>query len=768
MNLPEDARIGWIEQNSDLGSPLRQRLLALIAGDRLANLRTGGARDAIEDERLPDRIGAYRIVGRIGRGGMGAVYRGERMTGDFAHTAAIKVIKPGLLSERLVERFERERQTLAGLAHPNITQLFDGGSTEAGDPYIVMELVDGMSLGDWIETAVADRAARIGVFLSICDAVGFAHQNLIIHRDITLSNILVTPSGVPKLIDFGISRPPAAAPSHDLVSPVRSLEGLSLTPGFAAPERVAGEAATTLSDIYSLGVVLDRLFPAPRDRDVAAIIARACAAAPEERYPSADALADDLKAWRDGLPVVACGGGRTYVLRKFVARNWLAVTASVLALVALVGALSATLVANRRAEAARIVDEKRFEQTRSLAKIMMFDVYDSVSAIPGSTDARFLLARTAQHYLDALASDPAAPADLRLEVGEGYFRLARVVGSTGGQSLGKREDAKPLYDRAHRFLTEVHAAAPDRADARIALAHLLAVRAGERLYGEDDSKTARKEARQARALLEALPQLNARAAGALTGAYLYEGDSWGWDNDIPAAGRVYEAGLRSIAAMPQAIRDSLDVGTSHSGLLRQSGEVYRYTGQPERAIARMAEAVELNRRLIAVGGGRPADIRKLISSLNTLADTQLSQGQLKPALTIISEAQSVAQKAAAANPTDAGAQEFVALVGITLAKIESALGAHARAIAAAEQVIAIRQALARTSGNNKGARITLAVGLKEAASIFRAGGNKARGCSALRESVAILDKYLRGGGLSDYDRQNTLEPSVAALKACTA
>ncbi len=441
LDLPPGERVAWVEAHSDINSPLRTRLMAMLAGDRLANLRTGGVGDMINDERLPERIGAYRITDLIGQGGMGAVYRGERMTGDFDHVAAIKLIRPGVLSDALVERFQRERQTLASLSHPNIARLFDGGATEKGDPYIVMEYVDGVPLGKWIETSAASKAERTALFLDICAAVSFAHQNLIVHRDITPSNILVAKDGTAKLIDFGIARPPVE--DVDTASSTKkSLEGLSLTPGYAAPERIAGEAATTLSDVYSLGILLDRLPNDAIDADLTAIIAKASATEPTDRYSSVDALADDVKAWRDGNVVAARIGGKRYAAGKFVGRHKISVGAGALAVLFLFGALVTTLVANTRAEAARIEAERRFGELRSLAGYMVFDLNDDLARTVGNAGARRSLVGKAQVYLSALAATPDATADIKLEAARGLISLARVQGVPTGPNFGDHEQAR--------------------------------------------------------------------------------------------------------------------------------------------------------------------------------------------------------------------------------------------------------------------------------------------------------------------------------------
>ncbi len=504
VGLPERERVPWIEAHSDADSVMRTRLLAMLAGDRLANLRTGGAGDVLADERLPERIGAYRITGLIGQGGMGAVYRGERMTGDFDHVAAIKLIRPGVLSDILVERFQRERQTLANLSHPGIARLFDGGATDKGDPYIVMEYVDGIPLGTWIETKGASRAERTSLFLDICSAVSFAHQNLIVHRDITPSNILVAHDGTAKLIDFGIARPPLA--DLDAALPTRkSLAGLSLTPGYAAPERIAGEAATTLSDIYSLGILFDRLFKADQNADLKAIIARASAPEPAHRYPSVDAFADDVKAWRDGKVVAAREGGTRYAIMKFVRRHKAGVAIALGTFLLMAGSLAATLYSYAAAEKARAAEVRRFAQLRSLSGFMLFDLNDRLRKVPGNTVARASLAAEAQKYLSALAGSATDDKALQLETANGLIELARIQGSPLEPNLALIPDTIQNLQRAEKLLAELGPDAAKTPAVGAAITRAGIYRALIELHGETNAKGSAQFLAKAGAALDNVP-----------------------------------------------------------------------------------------------------------------------------------------------------------------------------------------------------------------------------------------------------------------------
>ena len=203
--------------------------------------------------RVGRRIGAYNVIEEIGQGGMGEVYRAARADGQFEKQVAIKMVRGGYDSAAVLDRFRHERQILASLDHPNIARLLDGGTTEEGIPYLVMELIEGTRIDQYCDTHALGVNERLGLFLQVCSAVQYAHQRLVIHRDIKPGNILVTKEGVPKLLDFGIAKilDPAAGAEATIAGP--------MTPEYASPEQVRGEPITTATDVYSLGVVLYQL-----------------------------------------------------------------------------------------------------------------------------------------------------------------------------------------------------------------------------------------------------------------------------------------------------------------------------------------------------------------------------------------------------------------------------------------------------------------------------------------------------------------------------
>lgn len=446
LDVAEDARDAWLDAQTSGRPDLRARLDAMRRADTAAVMQTGSASRQVEDSPDPEAVGAYRISSLMGRGGMGSVYRAERSAGDFAHVAAVKLIKPGLLSSALVERFRRERQTLAQLRHPNIAQLYDGGETPDGAPYIIMELVDGAPLLQWAEAGALGRDDRAALFLTICDAVGFAHRNLIVHRDLTPSNILVTADGIVKLIDFGIAKPTDRETDEaDRTGP--SIGSLSMTPGFAAPERMLSAKVTTLADIYSLGKILSALI-ADRDADLAAIADKASAIKPEDRYPTVEALSRDIIKWREGRPVAARPAGWADRIAKLVRRNrWQSVGIAV-ATGALVAAFVMTFAAYSRAESARAAEAARFAELRSLAGYMLFDLNGQLERVVGNADARAGLAARAQRYLAGLAKDDGADPDLALETARGFVALAKIQGVPGQPNLGQYDTARANLQQA--------------------------------------------------------------------------------------------------------------------------------------------------------------------------------------------------------------------------------------------------------------------------------------------------------------------------------
>lgn len=754
LEVPEAERDAWLAARTGARQALADRVVVLLEADRLAAIPTGATLDMLEDEGVPDRIGAYRIVERIGRGGMGSVYRGERMTGDFSHVVAIKVIKPGLLSHALAERFRRERQTLASLVHPNIAQLYDGGETEDGSPYFAMEFIDGLPLLAWVERHEPSLPARQRLFADICAAVAFAHGNLIVHRDLTPSNVLVTESGLVKLIDFGIARPADAV--GEVTDMIRSsISGLSLTPGYAAPERLTGGGVTTAADIYSLGKVLEKLIPPrPGQTELKAIIACATATDPAERYPTADALGADVAAWRDGRPVAAMGRPRFYATRKFIGRHKFGTAATLTGLSLLVAALVTALIANARAQTAREEAERRFDQTRAIARTLLFDVYDDVSRVPGSTHARERLARTGLAYLEALSDHPNAPVEVRIEAGRGYLRLAQVMGGGLSSQLGRYENANALLARADSIIVPLARDNPELPAARQALAALRIEQSSVNLYNNNDVRQARAQASEARALVQA------GAAGAPETARLYadalraEGETYLWTEEFPRARAMFTAAERFITGLPPAIQRSPAMQSARAGNLRYLGEAHHSLGETEPARVALDQAVTLSLAVLAAQPDDPLLRRRAVTALRYRAIVHRANARHAPARASIEQARTEALKLRDRDPNDVGALQLLAIVSEVYMETLSDLGRHADAFRIGEEVRGAYRIMVARAGNAPGQLRSMAMALRSEAAVRYNGGDFAGACRIWAELTAILDGLERRGALTDYDRAN--------------
>ncbi len=427
--LSERERQGYLERVCGSDTDLRAEAEALLnaegpAAELFAML--GQHLSTPEVSALPAgglRAGPYLLEHSIGSGGMGDVFAARRVDDEYAIRVAVKTTRMGLTSEHLVRRFRRERQILASLEHPNIARLIDGGVLENGCPYMVMEFVDGESIDKWIAHKGLAGSAVLPALLPVLRAAEYAHANLVVHCDLKPANILVTADGVPKLLDFGIAKL-----LRDEESDVTSV---ALTPRYAAPELRQGQPATVASDVFSLGILMrETCGPlVPPDSDLALIIAKASEADPAARYASVGALRDDVERLLAGHPILARRPSLEYHLQKYVSRHRIAVLASTLAVLVL--AASAVYAWNQAAKANR-----RYNDTRALARTLMFEAHDAVMELQGSTPVQLLLIDRSMQYLERLAADSKGDPAIEAELADSYRRLGELMGNPYRPNLG--------------------------------------------------------------------------------------------------------------------------------------------------------------------------------------------------------------------------------------------------------------------------------------------------------------------------------------------
>ncbi len=529
----DTARAAFLDAQCGSDGELRRDVDALIAAHAAgasflsepAHLEVAAlVSDRFEADRVGLRIGAWRLERVLDRGGMGTVYLCERADGAFAQQAALKLLRPGLDTRELVRRFERERQILAGLDHPNIARLLDGGATTDGHPYLVMEYIDGQPIDRWCDAQRLGIGERIDLLRRVCDAVQHAHQKLVIHCDLKPSNILVTADGEPRLLDFGIAR--LVRPDAFVADDTATVQRL-LSPDYASPEQVRGEPVSTATDVHALGILLHQLIcgdrpyrvsslspqellrtvceqqPAkpsamlrgvlqqsperaeaiamaratrPRrlvralEGDLDTIVMTALRKEPARRYATPAALGADLARLRKNLPIHAQPDRIGYRLGKFVARHRTGVAAAAVVLLALVGGLGAALWQAQRATLARQHAEARFNDVRELAIALVFDLHNAIANLPGSTRARQLLVARALTYLEILGKDARDDAQLAGELAGAYIRIGDAQGHPEESSLGDLAAAAASYRKALALRRDLVARTPQSAEAHHQLA----------------------------------------------------------------------------------------------------------------------------------------------------------------------------------------------------------------------------------------------------------------------------------------------------------
>jgi serine/threonine protein kinase/tetratricopeptide (TPR) repeat protein len=495
LSLSEDERRAWLK-SFRLEKPELAALLDTLLEEHRAVaeerfLEQSPAAVLNESSLAGQTLGAYRILGSIGQGGMGSVWLAERSDGRFERRVAIKFLHFSVAGGG-TQRFKREGRILGQLAHPHIAELIDAGVTPKGEPYLVLEHVEGEHIDKYCDNRRLDVESRIRLFLDVLSAVAHAHANLIVHRDIKPSNVLVRNDGQVKLLDFGIAKL-IGDESRSAEATLLTLEGgAALTPQFAAPEQITGAPVTTGTDVYALGVLLFMLLtgqhpagsgshsPAelvkaivdtetPRaseaitaaegtmiaDKagtkpeklrrqlrgDLDTILSKTLKKNPQERYTSVIAFADDLQRFLRREPISARPDSFAYRADKFIRRNKIGVALTALAVI---GILAANIAVQREARRT----EYRFREVRKLAHTVLFDLTPQIENLAGATPARELLVKTSLEYLDSLASESTSDPGLQLELATAYERIGDVQGNSRYSNLGHPEAAVDSYRKA--------------------------------------------------------------------------------------------------------------------------------------------------------------------------------------------------------------------------------------------------------------------------------------------------------------------------------
>lgn len=691
-------------------------------------------RPAARPTRLSDwegrRVGPYRLVKKLAAGGMGAVYVAERADQQYEKQVAIKVVRPGMDTENILQRFLQERQVLAALDHPNIARMLDGGTTPEGMPYLVMEYVDGgVPIDVYCDQKKLDVRERLELFRTVCNALQYAHQNLIVHRDIKPQNILVTPDGTAKLLDFGIAKQldPAAHRGTEL-----TVDSAPMTPEYASPEQVKNEPVTTSTDVYAMGVVLYRLLTGrtpyilkaqnapelflaitrqepqrpseavrragPPDPDECArvregtpdklakrlrgdldvMLLTALQKEPVRRYHSVQHLGDDVRRYLEGLPVAARGDTVGYRVGKFIARHKIAAAATIAFTIGLIALTISSVYFANQARKEQAIAVRRFQDVRKLATFVVFEFDDAIRG--GETNARRVLVEQALGYLNGLSKEAGNDPAILRDLAKAYLKVGDIQGNPYVANLGDTKGAIETYRRAAETADALMRVEPGKLEnatvqghSRIGLADLTA-QAGNR-------NEARKYYQEATRILEAsaagdaageAAKLVAKTVGKVGNMQLLEGNA-----------TAALASLERALAMAQAIGAKNPSDPEAAEMVARAlaglGRVLVRLGRNSEGIAKLRDALTTQSQLSLAKPNQSLLRRDLGGYSVLLGDALLASKQLESAAESYSESVGVHRQLLRGDPKNRQYLRDTYLALGRLASVQQQMGRHGEA-----------------------------------------------------------------------------------------
>jgi eukaryotic-like serine/threonine-protein kinase len=757
----------FLENSCGEDRALREEVESLLRYEGVSTV-SGVAGSAPADDRggvglKGRRLGPYQLLHQVGRGGMASVYLAIRADDQYSKQVAIKLLDGVTNSEEVVRRFRNERQTLAVLDHPNIVKLLDGGATPDGLLYLVMDYVQGVPISDYCDAHRLTVDERLELFRTVCAAVHYAHQNLVIHRDLKPGNILVNSNGAPKLLDFGIAK--LLNPEFLGQAGVTRAAVHPMTPEYASPEQVRGEPVTTATDVYSLGVILYELLagcppyrigratlpelervvcleepqrpsaavlqpdtqvdrrpaeegqhvpgatsaargePSPRKLserlagDLDNIVLMALRKEPQRRYASAEQLAEDLGRHLDRQPVIARKATAWYRTGKFVRRHRVAVVAAAAVFALLVFAVVLTTREARIANRERLLAQGRFNDVRTLADSFLFDFDSAIKNLPGSTPARQLVVRKALDYLSRLEDQTAGDASLQKDLVRAYLRVGDIQGSPITANLGDVQGALESYAKAQRIALDLRRSRPRDPEAAALLA-----KAGLKIaYAELFTGRPR----------DAVADLNRSAAI-----------------------------LESVAHGPGAdLEAQLDLIDTYSSL----GDAYGHGSVmnldlPGKSLAYFQKSRDLAQGLLDAHPDDREVLRRVAIAESKIGDILLAQGESRQAVEHHRASLTDFARLAASDPKNAIAQRELAIGYARLAKSLRVAGEQEEADELESKAIPISEKLYAADPTNMQAKFDLAVGYRDMSVRLEARGNLAGAADYFGRAIKLVSE----------------------------
>jgi non-specific serine/threonine protein kinase/serine/threonine-protein kinase len=806
LELPPGEMTRYLDETCGTDAELRAEVLSLIAalGEAGAFLEEPVVNMAAPRTSAGRQIGPYRLERLLGQGGMGEVYLSTREVDGYAMPVALKLIRHSAVTPGAVRRFRMERQILARLHHGGITRLLDGGITDDGLPYLVTEYVEGTPLDRSDPFQALPLGKRLEAFLAICEAVSYAHRQLVVHGDLKPGNILIHNGGEIKLLDFGISRLLQTSEDTTEQRPGGTTQP-AMTPAWASPEQLRGEAAGIASDLYSLGRILyylltgeqaqpiERMSPLqyyeklqrevplrPSQRagdrrlegDLDNIVLKALEFEPGERYRSVEALAEDVRAHLSSRPIAARPHTWTYRTQKFMRRNRLVVMATAAVLVALLSGLGLTLWQARIARQNYERAERRFQDVRRLANSFIFEMDDAIARLPGATAVRGTMVRNSLQYLDSLVQEAGDDASLQEDLANAYEKVGDVQGRPGALNLGGTGAALQSYRKAEgirRALLSAAATEEDRDKREEALANTL-MRTGQILRATGDFPKALELDRTAlemrRSLLNRKPADALRlrnVASSLTATSASLSMMGGFQGVLILRREGLEIYERLVKQNPASVDARLGLAVAHTRM----ASILMHEGDQAGSIRHYREALRVQQGLYRTHVGEAQFQINLALAHSNLGNALRAAGDGKHALEELREAKRLFEPVVNADANEVRARTLLATVRLRESKVWMDLGDTERAGRIMRSVLEERRLLSERNPANAGAKGEVAEAHGVLGDIELRAGRYAGAVAQYETALGVLaemEQARRSNSADREEKERILERLAEARK----
>jgi len=810
LELKPDERVSFLNTACAADENLRSEVLGLLSahdssGDFIQHPAVVDVGFLVSDTNhsaaaAGQHIGTYEIIRELGRGGMGAVYLASRADEAFDKQVALKLIKRGMDSDAIIKRFVMERQILANLDHPNIARMIDGGTTEDGLPYFVLEYIEGTTITRYCDEHKLNTLERLKLFFQVCAAVQFAHQNLIVHRDLKPSNIIVTKDGTPKLLDFGIAK----LLSVDSALVETETIGRLFTPEYASPEQLRGLPITTTSDVYSLGVVLYELLSGHRPFNLASrsaeeiarmittseplkpsvvitrheamphaddghhsltpegisrtregnvdklrrrlvgdldnILLKALRKEPERRYASVQDLSADLQRHLTGLPVLAREDTFAYRAGKFIQRNKASVAAAAVVAITLISATVVTTWQATVAKRERAKAERHFKEVRNLTNSFLFDFHDSIADLNGATQAREMVVKKAQEYLSTLAQEAGDDRELLWELSTAYLKLGDVQGRPGFSRTGDTAGALKSYEQSLDIRRRLVTLEPNNTEYQLGLAVTLS-RFGpiNQVLGNPSlsAERMRESMEIADRLLPKSHDLTTFQAAFRAPAFL--GDALSELGNYDEALAMYQKSLSIADRMKNESLPPKEVTLRFVVALERLGFVYGIKGQWQKAVDADQDMLTRTEELLAMDPTSLDYQRDKATALDHVGDSFRGVKNYPKALEYGQRGLAMYEDILRKDPQNARTKKDVGDCSHHVSETLLASGDYRGASSLLERTIGIRRELAAQDKTNVEYPDDLANSLMLSGESLEASGNSTKALEAYQEARAISE-----------------------------